>query len=299
MKLKRHPTNPILLPIPDSEWESLNVFNPAVIYQDGLFHMHYRAQGYDKISRIGYASSSDGVIWDRLPTPVLEPTNELETEGVEDPRVTRLDGKFNMTYTAYAGRSSNGMRITPMLATSTDLINWDKLGPLIEGEENKNHILFPEHINGRHVWLHRRAPDVWIAESEDLLPWPEESMRIVFSPRKDNGWDSKQVGGAGVPIKTEAGWLTIYHAYDQDHVYGLGVCLLDLDDPGRVTHRPKDPIFEPEESWELLGDVPNVVFSCANPVVEGTVFVFYGAADHVIGLATCSLDKLLDYALSG
>jgi len=299
MKLKRHSINPILLPNPASEWESLNVFNPAVIYHNGLFHMHYRAQGPDRISRIGYASSPDGVVWNRMSDPILEPADELEAQGVEDPRVTELDGKFYMTYTAYAGVFSNGQRITPMMATSTDLIKWERMGPLIENEINKNHLLFPERINGRYVWLHRRPPDVWIAENEDLTSWSERYMRVIFGPRKNNGWDCKQVGGAGVPIKTEAGWLMIYHAYNHEHVYRLGVCLLALDDPGRVIRRPKDPIFEPEERWELFGDVPNVVFSCANPVVEGTVFVYYGAADHVIGLATCSLDSLLDYALSG
>jgi len=91
----------------------------------------------------------------------------------------------------------------------------------------------------------------------------------------------------------------LYHAYDYDHIYRLGVILLDLDDPTRVIHRPADPIFWPEELWELRGDVPNVVFSCANPVLEGTVYVYYGGGDHVIGLATCPFDELLDFARFG
>ena len=89
-----------------------------------------------------------------------------------------------------------------------------------------------------------------------------------------------------------------YHGYNNEHVYRMGVCLLDLDDPARLLRRPKDFIFEPGELWELRGDVPNVVFSCANPVVNGVVYVFYGGADHVIGLATCSLSDLLEFALS-
>ncbi|MCK4727203.1 MAG: glycosidase, partial [Anaerolineales bacterium] len=81
--------------------------------------------------------------------------------------------------------------------------------------------------------------------------------------------------------------------------YHLGVILLDLDDPTKVVNRPREPIFWPQEIWEVKGHVPNVVFSNANPVVEGTVYVYYGAADHVIGLATCSLDELLDFARNG
>ena len=91
----------------------------------------------------------------------------------------------------------------------------------------------------------------------------------------------------------------IYHAYDQPHVYRFGACLLDRDNPSRVLHRARDPIFEPEQLWELRGDVPNVVFSCANPVVNGQVYVYYGGADHVIALATIGLDELLNYALTG
>ena len=121
-------------------------------------------------------------------------------------------------------------------------------------------------------------------------------MRPLFGPRPDNWWDCKSVGANGVPIETEHGWLMFYHAYDHEHVYRLGVCLLDLEDPARVINRPWEPVFAPQEAWELRGDVPNVVFSCANPVVEGTVYVYYGAADHVIGLATCALDELLAYA---
>lgn len=123
-------------------------------------------------------------------------------------------------------------------------------------------------------------------------------MRPIFGPRLGNGWDEKRVGEGGAPIETEHGWLMLYHAYNNDHEYRLGVCLLDRDDPSCVLSRPREPIFEPQELWELRGDVPNVVFSCANPVVGGTVYVFYGAADHVIGLATCPLDDLLTYAHS-
>ena len=306
MRLNRHPANPILLPDPASDWETYNVFNPSVIYHAGLFHMHYRAQGLDWVSRIGYAVSADGIHWNRLRRPVLEPQDASDSRGLEDPRVTEIDGVFYMAVTAYGSEVQGqgqpthaGGGILPIFARSTNLINWERLAPLVRNEDDKDHLLFPRRINGRFVALHRRPPQVWLAESDDLSTWPEAFMRPIFGPQPENGWDSLRVGGGGVPIETEYGWLTIYHAYDQSHTYRLGVCLLDLEDPARVIHRPREFIFEPRELWELRGDVPNVVFSCANPVVGDRVYVYYGAADHVIGLATVELSELLDYARSG
>ncbi len=305
MKLERHPANPILLPDPSSDWECYNVLNPAVIHHNGLFHMLYRAQGLDWVSRIGYALSTDGVCWNRLRRPVLEPHDGSDSRGVEDPRVVEIGGVFYITYTAYGrefhgqGRPTHaGGGILPMIARSYNLITWERLGPIVWGEDNKDHVLFPRKIGGRYVALHRRWPHVWLAFSDDLRSWREEEMRPIFGPRPD-GWDSKSVGANGVPIETEEGWLLLYHGYDLDHVYKFGVCLLDLEDPSQVIRRPQAPIFWPEELWELRGDVPHVVFSCANPVVEGTVYVFYGGGDHVIGLATCRLDDLLDFARRG
>ena len=121
-----------------------------------------------------------------------------------------------------------------MIAVSDNLISWERLGSIVRGEDNKDHVLFPRRINGRYVALHRRPPQVWLAESDDLIHWQEEHMRPIFGPRPDNGWDEKRVGGNGVPIETEHGWLMLYHAYNDDHVYRLGVCLLDLDDPERL-----------------------------------------------------------------
>jgi predicted GH43/DUF377 family glycosyl hydrolase len=305
MKLQRHLTNPILLPDPASSWECYNVFNPSVIYHNGLFHMHYRAQGLDWVSRIGYAVSADGIKWNRLREPVLAPLDGTDSRGVEDPRVTMLDGRFFMCYTAY-GREYAGPQpthagggITPMIAASDNLITWTRLSALTHGEDNKDHVLFPRKLNGRYAALHRRWPNVWIAYSDDLLTWREADMAIIYGPRRDDpdAWDSKSVGSNGVPIETEAGWLLVNHGYNEGHVYKFGVCLVDLDDPTKVIARPKTAIFEPQELWEVRGDVPNVVFSNANPVVDGTVYVFYGGGDHVIGLATCRLTDLLAFVL--
>jgi beta-1,2-mannobiose phosphorylase / 1,2-beta-oligomannan phosphorylase len=320
-RLERHPHNPVLMPDPTSTWECYNVFNPSVIYHHGLFHMHYRAQGLDWISRIGYAVSSDGLHWNRLREPVLSPVDGSDSRGLEDPRVVEIDGIFYMTYTAYGrefrgeGKPTHlGGGILPMIARSENLITWERIGPIVVGEDNKDHVLFPRKIGGRYVALHRRWPHVWLAYSEDLKSWPEEEMAPIYGPRDDNWWDATSVGSNGIPIETEHGWLCLNHGYTVEvsgggnslnqvpsvtRVYRLGVILLDLDDPTRVISRPKEPIFWPEEIWEFRGDVPNVVFNNANPVVDGTVYAYYGGADHVVGLATCQLDELVDYARFG
>lgn len=300
MQLQRVGSNPLLRPEALHEWEALNVFNPSVIYHHGLFHMHYRAQGLDYVSRIGYAVSADGLDWNRLHQPVLSPMGDVDARGVEDPRVTRFEGRFYMAYTAYGrlgahpqgGAAASG--ITPMFAVSDNLIVWERLGPLLEGEDNKDHALFPRRIGGRAVSFHRRPPSIWLAFSDDLRHWTDHAE--VMGPRPGL-WDGKRIGAGGPPIETDAGWLIIYHGYDERHVYSLGTALLDRNDPRRVLKRPKPSILEPRETWEVRGDVPNVVFSCANPVVDGTVYVYYGGADRVIGLATAKLQDLLDWTL--
>ena len=286
MKFNRHPANPLLLPDPASTWETYNVFNTFVILHNGLFHMHYRAQGLDWVSRIGYAVSRDGLQWNRLREPVLSPEGDQEARGVEDPRVTEIDGTFYMTYTAYGLSQAAGFEITPMIARSRTSSTGSASARWCAAKTTRT-ICSSRASSTAASWpcIAARPRCGW-PKATTCWPGPKSACAPSW-PAADAAWDNKRVGGNGVPIETEAGWLMLYHAYDQQHVYKLGVCLLDRDDPGRVLHRPRDPIFEPEEIWELKGDVPNVVFSCANPVVNGQVYVYYGAADHVIALATC------------
>jgi predicted GH43/DUF377 family glycosyl hydrolase len=217
----------------------------------------------------------------------------------------KIDDSYYMTYTAYGtyytgkGQPTHeGGGILPMIARSENLIKWENIGPIVRGEDNKDHVLFPRKIKGRFVALHRRRPNIWLAYSDDLIEWDENDMSPIFGPRKSNDWDSQTVGGNGVPLETQFGWLLFYHAYNEQHVYQQGICLLDLEEPSKVIRRPKKSIFRPEEIWELRGDVPNVVFSCANPVVDDEVYFYYAGADHVIGLATCKLTELVDFVLT-
>ncbi len=287
MKFKRYSGNPILLPNPAHEWEALNVFNCAVICHNGLFHMLYRAQGLHYKSSIGYAVSIDGLNWSRLDRPVLSYGSEYETRGVEDPRITEIDGIFYMTYTGY---SAHGTRAS--IAQSTNLIEWKKLGVVLPDEDNKDHALFPEKIKGRYCMFHRRPPSIWLCYSDDLIHWNDH--QLVFGPRERH-WDGLKVGISGPPIKTPEGWLLVYHGVDARNVYRQGLALLDLENPAHVLARPADWVMAPEEPWEIVGDVPNVVFSCATLVVGDELWIYYGGADRVIGQASCALDEAMAF----
>jgi predicted GH43/DUF377 family glycosyl hydrolase len=286
MSLRRYAGNPILSPNPHHGWESLNVFNPAVVYRGGLFHMLYRAQGSDYISHLGYAVSADGFDWLRLHKPVFSPEGEYETRGVEDPRITQLGDTFYVLYTGY---SDHGTRVC--LASTENFITWKRYGVVLPDQDDKDAALFPEKTGDRYCAFHRIPDDIWIAYSDDLVHWTDH--QIIMRPRRDN-WDSARIGAAGPPIKTERGWLFIYHGYDEKRIYCLGAAMLDAKDPSRVTARLRDPILKPEEDWEIDGDVPNVVFSCAAVEVAATYYVYYGGADRVIAVATIPKVELLN-----
>lgn len=287
MRLKRYQDNPILLPRKGHAWEARAVFNAAAVYDRGLFHLLYRAQGTNGVSSIGYAVSVDGFDWLRLDKPVLEPGNEQEAKGVEDPRVTRIGNTFYLCYTAYSGTFYQ-----IALARSQNLISWERMGFPLPGERNKDAALFPEKIRGRYCMFHRREPDIWLAYSDDLLHWDDH--QIVMSLRPD-AWDSYKIGANGPPLKTDAGWLFFYHGFAEDKVYKMGVALLDLNDPTVVLKRQWEPSLEPEEEWERQGDVPNVVFSCGQVMTGESLYVYYGGADTVIGVATCDKTDVLEF----
>jgi predicted GH43/DUF377 family glycosyl hydrolase len=292
MKLQRHPGNPVLSPIPDHAWEARTVFNCGVTQTDGAVVLMYRAQGFENdISRLGFAVSTDGFSFARLDRPVFVPEDETETFGVEDSRLTFIEGRWQMLYTAW---SPLGIQVAR--ASTTNFFTWERHGIVIPGPDNKDAAIFPEKVGGRYVMFHRIPPSMWLAYSDDLTHWGDYVK--IIDPRPGN-WDSFKLGAGGPPLKTERGWLCIYHGVDQDKVYRLGVVLLDLEDPTRVLNWPAEAILEPEEPWELEGDVPNVVFTCGTAELDGHYFVYYGGADKVIAVATAEREALLDFAATG
>jgi predicted GH43/DUF377 family glycosyl hydrolase len=292
VKLQRYAGNPILAPIPEHDWEARTVFNCGVAHLDGAVALLYRAQGTaNDVSRLGFAVSSDGFSFARLDRPVFVPAAETETWGVEDPRLTRIGDEWQMLYTAW---SPLGIQVA--LATSRNLFAWRRRGVVIPGPDNKDAALFPERINGRYLMFHRIPPDIWLASSDDLLHWGD--YRKIMEPRAGT-WDGFKIGAGGPPLKTDRGWLCIYHGVSEDRVYRLGVALLDLEDPGTVIGRPAGFILEPQEPWEVDGDVPNVVFTCGTAEIGDQLHVYYGGADTVIGVATADRQALLDFASHG
>jgi len=286
--LRRFIKNPILKPRRQNDWESKLVFNPGAIFENGLFHLLYRAVGDDEISRIGYAVSADGYEFFRFDKPVFTPRGVAESKGCEDPRIVCLEGKFYMTYTAY---SNKGVRVS--LASTQNFIQWERYGVVLPDMENKDAVLFPEKINGKYVMLHRPMDpprSIWIAYSDNLLQWGD--FKKVMEPIAGR-WDGIGIGSASPPVRTEKGWLLIYHGIDKENIYRLGVALLDLNDPSRVIGRYPNPILQPEEDYELRGEVREVVFGCGICEVEDKYFVYYGAADRVICGATAEKRELL------
>jgi predicted GH43/DUF377 family glycosyl hydrolase len=288
LKLQRISNDPILRPRKDVAWEHGAVFNCAVVYDAGVYHMYYRAVVPPNRSKIGYAHSTDGINFTRRPDPLLVPETPEESVGVEDPRVTRIDDTWYMHYTAW-----NEREVQVGMATSPDLLNWTKRGisvPYSFAGHNKDVVLFPRRFNGRYCMLHRPEPDMYIAYSRDLFHW--EDSKFVMGPLA-NGWEDMKVGAGAPPIETPAGWLCITHSVDAERRYRLAVVVLDLDDPSKIVYRQAEPILEPELDWELHGDVPNVVFTCG-AVLRGTeLLVYYGGADTVIGLASADVGDFL------
>ncbi|MDQ3653530.1 MAG: glycosidase [Chloroflexota bacterium] len=292
MKLTRHPNNPILEPIAGQGWESRNVFNCGVTNYGGEIVLIYRGQGRDNdVSKLGYAASRDGVRFERLADPVFVPETPDEVNGVEDPRLTLLDGRVQMLYTAWSPGNIQVAR-----ASTTDFQSWERHGIVIPGPDNKDAALFPRQVNDRYCAFHRIPSSMWIAWSDDLEIWGD--VQRIMDPRP-GCYDDLKLGAGGPPIETDQGWLVIYHGVDRNKVYCLGVALLDKDDPSKVINRPREPILVPEEPWELVGDVPNVVFTCGTAELGDDYLVYYGAADRVIGLATANRQDLLDYAANG
>jgi predicted GH43/DUF377 family glycosyl hydrolase len=295
IKLERLSDKPVLVPDPANSWERAAVFNTAAIYENGLFHLLYRATDIgcharfgDYMNSIGYAVSTDGIHFSKLDRPVLAPgAVPQELRGCEDGRLVKIGDTFHLTYTGFGNRFDGDYRICR--ATSKNLITWERQGVVLN-EPNKNASLFPSQINGRYCLLHRRYPDIWVAFSDDLVTWTDHTK--ILSPIPDT-WQDARVGIAGPPIKTNEGWLLLYHAARiADNSYRLGAALLDLHDPTKVLARQADPIIEPELAWEKIGFVPNVIFSNGHAVKGDDLYVYYGGADTVIGVAGAHLSDI-------
>ena len=322
MRLQRYENNPILKPDDFKNWDVGAVFNCGVtITENREIVMLFRAvpSGYRKnasgngytnyVSSIGCAVSRDGYSFSIDEKAVITPQAEWDRYGCEDPRITRFADKgketFLIIYTALSSPafSTKGDRVA--LATTENFKTYTRHGVIIPGLNDKDAVFFPERINGKIALLHRIPPDIQIVYFEDMEEiikadgnfWSQysESLEDHTILKRECIWESKKIGAGPPPVKTEEGWLLIYHGVDKDYVYRTGVALLDLEDPARVIARSSYPILEPKVDYEKHGDVNNVVFPEGAIVLDNTLFVYYGAADKICALATVKVDDILDF----
>jgi predicted GH43/DUF377 family glycosyl hydrolase len=318
-------------------FENEGVLNPAAIRVGEQVHLFYRAVSKGNYSTIGYCKLNGPLtVAERSDTPLIFPQAIYELHGVEDPRITKIDDLYYLTYTAYDGINALGA-----LATSKDLQTWEKHGiisPQMTFQEfnhlaaskksinekylrynepwhsiekldvnilmwDKNVIFFPRRINGKLHFLHRVKPDIQVVAVENLKELTKEFWQnyflnieccIVISPKYKH--EISYVGGGCPPIETKEGWLLIYHSVHdttKGYVYSACAALLDLDDPQKEIARLPYPLFKPEHSWEINGEVNNVCFPTGTALFDDTLYIYYGAADERVATASVSLSALI------
>jgi predicted GH43/DUF377 family glycosyl hydrolase len=263
----------------------LDTSDPRLIKYNGVTYL-------STISHLRLVCSDDGIHFyepDSIPTRLLG-SGPLETFGIEDCRVTEIEGTFYLTYTEV---SRHGVGVG--LMHTTDWLQITRNGMILP-PHNKDCALFPEKINGKYYCLHRPSGVdlggnyIWLASSDDLLNWGDHQCILTTRPGL---WDCTRVGAGASPIRTHAGWLMIYHGADDHHRYCLGACLLDLNDPTQVLARAEVPVMEPNFEYEQQGFFGNVVFTNGHLHDGDTLTIYYGASDTVICGATFSITNIL------
>ncbi|MBN1807825.1 MAG: glycoside hydrolase family 130 protein [Planctomycetes bacterium] len=294
--LQRWEGNPIIS-VEHMPFRANTVFNGTPIPNEDGVYMLLRVEGRRGYSFFALARSDDGLHFVVDDKPVMLPATDgpfavYEEAGIEDPRVTFVEGTCYVLYTV-AGNC--GPRIA--LAKTEDYVHYERIA-LVSEPGNKDGVLFPRKVGGRYVRLDRPIGlgrgSIWVSYSPDLVNWGDSQ---VIVPPRGGYWDSYRVGASVPPIETPEGWLEIYHGTKMTSagpIYRIGTVLLDLDNPSRVIKRCLEPILSPREYYERIGDVGNVCFACGAVISgDGQVKIYYGAADTSICVATCTMDDLV------
>lgn len=320
-----------MAPAAGSAWEGEVTTNPGAWHdteRDEVLLL-YRAAGADRdhVIHLGLARSRDGLNFERVSTdPVASPLPLTPDGGcLEDPRIIRVGEWYYVTvasrpfppgrywepqsgldrpHHAFPSHFPVALRqnlTSTHLFLTRDFRTWIRAGRMTDPAlDERDVVIFPEKIGGRWVTLHRpmqwhgegfanRHPAIWIASSDDLLGW----KRLQLLAKGEEAWEDK-IGANNPPLRTPYGWLQIYHGVGSDKRYRLGALLLDLNDPTRVTHRTRRPIFEPVADYETRGIYQGVCFPGGHSVLNGVYHLYYGGADVTCNVATCPLDALLD-----
>lgn len=295
---RRYESNPIIT-FRDMPYHCNTVFNPGAARVGDDVLLLLRVEDMEGRSHLTVARSRDGVgEWRIEDEPLICPENgesvPYELFGCEDPRLTWLDdlGKWAIAYTGY---SPFGPGVA--LATTQDFKSVERHG-LILAPNNKDAAIFPRKIDGKYWMLHRPSAGaiehMWLGESYDLLHWGRPWCIIM--ERGGPWWDGYRVGANTVPIETEKGWLILYHGVKQfpgGPTYRMGAALLDLNDPRKLLARLPYWILGPHEPYEMMGEVPNVIFSAGHVLDGDEIKLYYGAADNGVCLAFGSLSEIV------
>ncbi len=324
----------VILKCTDFEFENEGVLNPAIIKEDDSIHLFYRAVRKGNYSTIGYCKlSSPLIIAKRWNKPLISPQFEYEKQGMEDPRIVKIDDKYYLTYIAFDNKDALGA-----VATSTDLKHFDKQGIIVpqvtyaefdkltktntsiterykkdySGADvivmDKDLVFFPRRINGKLTFLHRIKPDIQIATANELTELTPEYWKsylqhldehVLLTPKCAHGID--YVGGGCPPVETAQGWLIIYHGVKnvgKCYEYVACAALFDLEEPQKEIARLPYPLFKPDQDYELAGDVDDVCFPTGTALFDDTLYIYYGAGDDIIACASVSLSALIKELLS-
>lgn len=298
----RYSGNPILT---QEHWPyPINsVFNAgAAKLENGDTLLLCRVEDRRGLSHLCAARSANGIDgWriDPRPTMPADPAGyPEEIWGIEDPRITFVPEleQFAVAYTSFA-RGGPGVS----LALTKDFKTFDRYGVIMQPED-KDAALLPRRIGGNWAMIHRPTTTLgahmWISYSPDLRHWG--SHKIILEARRGGWWDANKIGLCSPPIETAKGWLMIYHGVRQTasgSIYRLGLALFDLDNPEVCLQRGESWVFGPDAPYERLGDVKDVVFPCGQTIgADGdTIYLYYGAADTSLALATGSIRALLSW----
>ncbi|MBL7134853.1 MAG: glycoside hydrolase family 130 protein [Phycisphaerae bacterium] len=257
---------------------------------DGRGYYYRESMLLSSMSHLRLARGSDGVNFTFDAEWAIFPSTPYEAYGCEDARITQIGDEYLITYTAVSNRG-----VTVALASTRDFATFEKRGVIFPPYQ-KDVCIFPETVGGMYVCRHRpyrsefNPASIWTAYSPDLACWGKHEMTLAPA----GGWEANRVGCGSPPIRTDEGWLEIYHAADANGVYRLGAMLSDLEAPERIITRSREPIFEPTRDYELTGVYGNCVFH--NGLVadaDGTLTVYYGAADRICAAAVTSIDEMV------
>lgn len=331
----------VILEKTGNSFENEGVFNPAIFQDGNMVHLFYRAAQQGNISSIGYCRlNGPFTVVERAKEPVFYKEKSYEFQGVEDPRITKIDDIFYMSYAAY-----DGINVFGAYATSKDLKKFErkgiitpkftfeeyagliektcgkisdehmkfyhlfmryKLGDLMKGNIyvwDKNLVFFSKKINRKFAVLHRLYPSVQILYFDDPAELTIEFWKkyvsnlhkhVVLLPKGTH--ESSHIGAGCPPIETEFGWLLIYHSAQHTArglIYHACAALLNLEDPKKIIGRLKEPLFSPTEIWEKKGYVNNVVFPTGTAIFNEDLYIYYGAADSRVAVASVNINALL------